>query len=114
MKDCLSLCEDPLAVLETDKDFGGQWRRHLLFGGTAVVQLNAAGNLEGPEKSMIAIPNPPDGGVIAIAIRTGFGTLQVGFSFAAVFVCVCTSDPNLYRAQYRAALLGRYCMLQSG
>lgn len=46
-----------------------EWRRHMLYSGTSLMQ-HTAGTVSS------TVPPPPDGGCVALVIRTGFGTSQ--------------------------------------
>ena len=47
----------------------GADKQHCLFGGTKTLQVTPGEPLEG-------VPVPPDGGALAMVLRTGFGTTQ--------------------------------------
>ena len=47
----------------------GADKQHCLFGGTKTLQVTPGEPLDG-------VPAPPDGGALAMVLRTGFGTTQ--------------------------------------
>ena len=69
VKEGLTLCEDLLVPMQLGRD--SLWRRHIVYGGTTIVQYNT------DHADHNNIPDAPDGGILALAIRTGFGTEQV-------------------------------------
>jgi cation-transporting ATPase 13A1 len=66
--------------LGTDSNVDPRWKRHMVFSGTSLMlhtervdaDIGAAGQQSAP-----ALPSAPDGGCVAVVVRTGFGTSQV-------------------------------------
>jgi cation-transporting ATPase 13A1 len=72
--------KDPLCTLSSDSivgmlDVAMDHKKHVLFGGTKVLQVTpqAAGESTG---ALAGIPQPPDKGSVGLVLRTGFGTTQ--------------------------------------
>ncbi|GMF28131.1 unnamed protein product [Phytophthora lilii] len=63
--------EEKLKSLEIDDGSSMRHKRHVLFGGTKVLQ-HATPAL----KDSLCVPTPPDSGCVGFVIRTGFGTTQ--------------------------------------
>ncbi|KAF1315791.1 P-type atpase, partial [Globisporangium splendens] len=61
-----------LETLHVDEGSNMQHKKHVLFGGTKLLQHS----LEKGSSSKCKIPNPPDQGCVAFVLRTGFGTTQ--------------------------------------
>jgi cation-transporting ATPase 13A1 len=57
--------------LEIDEGTSMQHKKHVLYGGTRVLQHTCS-----TTSKRIKIPSPPDNGCIAYVLRTGFGTTQ--------------------------------------
>ena len=74
--------------LGSESNINAMWRRHLIFGGTCLVQHslpaenipdgnNSNNNLFARARAAAARLSPaPDGGVIALVVRTAYGTTQ--------------------------------------
>lgn len=87
--------------LGTDNNINSMWRRHLVFGGTSLLQhslparvsSDLAASSTGTGSSHLArarvaverLPDPPDGGVVALVVRTAFGTTQGGLMRKILF-----------------------------
>ncbi|KAI9916849.1 hypothetical protein PsorP6_018130 [Peronosclerospora sorghi] len=63
--------EDTLQTLEIDEGTSMKHKRHVLFGGTKVLQHTAP-----LSKTSLRVPAPPDRGGIGYVLKTGFGTTQ--------------------------------------
>jgi cation-transporting ATPase 13A1 len=74
---------DDFVDLGTESHIEAQWKRHMVFSGTAMllhterVDADVGASSYG---SAPMLPSAPDGGCVAVVIRTGFGTSQVRFS----------------------------------
>lgn len=67
---CAESYESAVIDLEDGHVAAATWRRHLLLGGTRLLQY------EYKEEPGSSIPSPPNKGCVAIVVRTGFGTVQ--------------------------------------
>ncbi|RYG68159.1 hypothetical protein EON64_05810 [archaeon] len=79
MKEALSALEASSQEGDVPLDINHAHRVHTLFSGCSLVTVSGgsakgAGGEGGSEVS--AIPSPPDGGVVAYVLRTGFGSSQ--------------------------------------
>ena len=69
--------------LGSDSHVDAVWKRHVVFSGTCLllhtekVEADNSTSNSSSSSSSSLIPNAPDGGCIAVVIRTGFGTSQV-------------------------------------
>jgi magnesium-transporting ATPase (P-type) len=85
IKETLSTCEDRDhgVVSIASGDGSALWKRHMVFGGTTLVQ--DAEIHSGDEQSPCDLPRPPFGGCIAVVVRTGFSTTQGGLMRKILF-----------------------------
>ena len=67
-------------VLGEDSNISPIWKRHLVFSGTSLQQSSP-----GDEGVSISVPPPPDGGAVAVVVRTGFGSTQGGLMRKILF-----------------------------
>lgn len=66
--------------LGTDSHVDAQWKRHMVFSGTSLLlhTERVDADLGVPSASLQPpVLGAPDGGCVAVVIRTGFGTSQV-------------------------------------
>lgn len=66
--------------LGSDSHVDAQWKRHMVFSGTSLLlhTERVDADLGVPAASLQApVLSAPDGGCVAVVIRTGFGTSQV-------------------------------------
>ncbi|KAG7382504.1 hypothetical protein PHYPSEUDO_004771 [Phytophthora pseudosyringae] len=63
--------EERLKNLEIDDGSSMKHKRHVLYGGTKVLQHSTP-----TSKDSLRVPTPPDGGCIGFVLKTGFGTTQ--------------------------------------
>jgi len=72
--------KDSIALRPSDAHIEpeGLDKNALLFGGTKVLQVTptAANETEAEAKNVTGVPLPPDGGALAIVVKTGFETSQ--------------------------------------
>lgn len=73
---------DDFVDLGTESHIDAQWKRHMVFSGTSLLlhtERVDADVASGSNSSSAAqqLPSAPDGGCVAVVIRTGFGTSQV-------------------------------------
>lgn len=54
-----------------------QWKRHMVFSGTSLMLHTERVEADGTSAGVGGLPSAPDGGCVAVVIRTGFGTSQV-------------------------------------
>lgn len=66
-----------------ENNIDATWRRHLVFGGTAILQHTET--LSSDANASLPLPPPPDHGCIAVVARTGFGTSQGGLMRKILF-----------------------------
>jgi cation-transporting ATPase 13A1 len=75
--------------LGVDNNVDAIWRRHLIFGGTALLQhtelLPNEEENQSKKVNNIIIPTPPDKGCVAVVVRTGYGTCQGGLMRKILF-----------------------------
>ncbi len=76
------------------------WRRHLLFGGTALLMHSSTTDSDvgqGAREALSdsAMSSAPDGGCLAVVVRTGYGTSQVPVRLA---LSTATVSPQTHRA----------------
>lgn len=73
---------DDRVELGNESHVDPQWKRHMVFSGTSLmlhterVEADNAGTASAAGVPP-ALPPAPDGGCVAVVIRTGFGTSQV-------------------------------------
>ena len=78
LKESLTTCDDIynkeniIVNIGTDNTVNPTWRRHLLFSGTQLLQHSLS---ESPA-DLVTIPRARDGGVIIMAVKTGYATSQ--------------------------------------
>ncbi|KAF1788783.1 P-type ATPase, cytoplasmic domain N [Phytophthora cactorum] len=60
-----------LKNLEIDDGSSMKHKRHVLYGGTKVLQHSSLAS-----KDSLRVPTPPDGGCVGFVLKTGFGTTQ--------------------------------------
>lgn len=80
-------------------DMAGADRNSVLFGGTKVLQANA------PEAVNSSLPSPPDGGCLALVLKTGFGSSQGQLIRTMIFSTERVSANNLESFIFIAFLL---------
>lgn len=80
-------------------DMAGADRNSVLFGGTKVLQANA------PEAASSNLPSPPDGGCLALVLKTGFGSSQGQLIRTMIFSTERVSANNLESFLFIAFLL---------
>lgn len=80
-------------------DLAGADRNSVLFGGTKVLQANP------PEFPHPTIPSAPDGGCLALVLRTGFGSSQGQLIRTMIFSTERVSANNLESFLFIAFLL---------
>jgi len=87
LKESLSVADSLQADVEiSDKGIDATWKRHLLFGGTAL-QLHSSvlpseANLQA---TTTGIPHPHNDGCLGVVVRTGYGTSQGGLMRKILF-----------------------------
>lgn len=78
---------DDFVDLGSESQVEAQWKRHMVFSGTSLLLHTERVDADVAASSYSAatlLPTAPDGGCVAVVIRTGFGTSQVrSFSFRA-------------------------------
>ena len=90
-------------------------RRHLLFGGTEMLQHTQDLQLEmnaGSGKA-IPIPRPPNKGCVGIALRTGYGTAQGGLMRKILFAAEKIGGANSLETFYFIGILVVFAFLAS-
>lgn len=80
-------------------DMSGADRNSVLFGGTKVLQANA------PDMTTSNLPTPPDGGCLALVLKTGFGSSQGQLIRTMIFSTERVSANNLESFLFIAFLL---------
>jgi len=73
---------DDFVDLGSESQVEAQWKRHLVFSGTSLLLHTERVDADTAASSYGAatlLPTAPDGGCVAVVIRTGFGTSQVRF-----------------------------------
>lgn len=66
--------------LGSDSHVEPHWKRHMVFSGTSLLLHTEKVDADAAESSPIQLfPSAPDGGCVAVVVRTGFGTSQVSF-----------------------------------
>lgn len=80
-------------------DMAGTDRNSVLFGGTKVLQANA------PDVDTSNLPTPPDGGCLAMVLKTGFGSSQGQLIRTMIFSTERVSANNLESFLFIAFLL---------
>lgn len=80
-------------------DMAATDRNSVLFGGTKVLQANA------PDTSTSSLPTPPDGGCLAMVLKTGFGSSQGQLIRTMIFSTERVSANNLESFLFIAFLL---------
>jgi cation-transporting ATPase 13A1 len=84
LKESLFCADDLSSEVDLTVEKGNAiWKRHLISGGTAL-QLHTA-IVQGDPKVLENVPEAPNGGCLAIVIRTGYGTLQGGLMRKILF-----------------------------
>jgi cation-transporting ATPase 13A1 len=73
-------CQTGMVDLGVESTIDPVWRRHMIFSGTSLLLHNSRSEAD---SSNTCVPSAPDGGCVAVVVRTGFGTCQV---------CVCTTS----------------------
>jgi cation-transporting ATPase 13A1 len=66
-----------------ENNIDATWRRHLVFGGTAILQHTES--LSSDQSASLPLPPPPDHGCLGVVTRTGFGTSQGGLMRKILF-----------------------------
>ncbi len=79
---CSAVISEPLATVDLGQDatVDAQWRRHVVFGGTAVLlhcEATEADRDRAAKGAPPAVPPAPDRGCLAVVVRTGYSTCQV-------------------------------------
>ena len=70
---------DDCVELGSESHVEPQWKRHMVFSGTSLMihtEKVDADNVGSPAE-IPPLPSAPDGGCVAVVVRTGFGTSQV-------------------------------------
>ena len=93
------------------------WKRHLVYGGTALVQDSALHSND--ELSPCRLDMPPAGGCTAVVVRTGFSTTQGGLMRKILFATErvnATSTETVYFIAVLVffALIARAVVLHGG
>ena len=113
IKESLKNVQDVNSILDLKDGHQGdaEWKRHLVFSGTALLQDSdgmqeeaGVGSTEPGEEGM-AIPCPPYRGCTALVVRTGFGTTQGGLMRKILFATERVSAGSLETAKFIAVLL---------
>ena len=112
--------------LGTDSNINASWRRHLVFSGTTLLQhaLTARGDgnpagrsndgrLATAKAAAASLPDPPDGGVIALVIRTAFGTTQGGLMRKILFATERVVSANSSETFYFIGVLVVFAVVAS-
>ena len=72
---------DDYVDLGTESHIEAQWKRHMVFSGTSLLihteRVDADVASSSFSSTASQLPSAPDGGCVAVVIRTGFGTSQV-------------------------------------
>jgi len=88
--------------LGSDTHVEAEWKRHMVFSGTALLQHTPVVDADattastttttsttttsaGGAAAAVVIPSAPDGGCLAVVVRTGFGTSQGGLMRKILF-----------------------------
>jgi cation-transporting ATPase 13A1 len=97
--------KDGYVNLGSDNNVDATWRRHLVFGGTNILQHTMRNEGEGEAGEVVkkidddkslsfaskarnalqGLPIPPDQGCVAVVVRTAFGTTQGGLMRKILF-----------------------------
>lgn len=83
-----ALGENSVLDLGADSAVDAQWRRHVLFSGTALLQhceLTDADDGGNSTALCGGVSSAPDRGCLAVVVRTGFGTCQGGLMRKILF-----------------------------
>eukprot|EP01038_Epipyxis_sp_PR26KG_P009601 gene9601-12930_t len=103
-----------LELSSENSNTGSLWRRYTLYSGTTMLLHTAEtdnDNTSSTNKS--AIPNPPNGGCIAVVIRTGFGTSQGGLMRKILFATERVTGSSL-ETFYFIGVLVIFAIIASG
>ena len=109
----------PSINMNFDNNNDTTWRRHVVMGGTTLLQHAGASPDEETrndldiDDSLGGVPLPPDKGCTAVVIRTGFATVQGGLMRKILFASerINTDD---YEAFYFIAALVVFAVIASG
>jgi cation-transporting ATPase 13A1 len=87
IKESISCADDKggMVSLGRDNTIDPQWKRHLVLGGTVMLQHSP---LAGGEKAAAGgkdLHSAPDKGCVAVVVRTGYGTIQGGLMRKILF-----------------------------
>jgi len=113
--------------LGTDSNINAAWRRHLVFSGTTLLQhaltargdgdaaagTSSAGRLASAKAAAAALPDPPDGGVVALVVRTAFGTTQGGLMRKILFATERVVSANSSETFYFIGVLVVFAVIAS-
>lgn len=83
--------------LGSDSHVDAQWKRHMVFSGTSLLlhTERVDADLGVPSASSQApVLSAPDGGCVAVVIRTGFGTSQVTQHFTHAYIFAFNFNTN--------------------
>jgi len=114
LKEALTTCDsindrDNVQVnIGTDNAVNPVWRRHLLFSGTQLLQHSVSEN----PGDLVSIPRASDGGVIIMALKTGYATSQGGLMRKIHFATEKVTG-NTVETFYFIAILVVFAMVAS-
>ena len=102
LKESISLAERVPSVANNESDcevdlgsdsaVNDTWKRHIVFGGTSLIQHTPPSSSlpfddNSSTKVLDDLPAPPDGGCVALVVRTAFGTTQGALMRKILFSC---------------------------
>ncbi len=114
LKESLTTCDDindrdnVLMNIGTDNAVSPVWRRHILFSGTQLLQHSIS---ETPA-DLVSIPRARDGGVVIMALKTGYATSQGGLMRKIHFATEKVTG-NTIETFYFIAILVVFAMVAS-